>query len=186
MSPEFPMLLHLAQQATQLNLVMKYYKYRTTNNLEWLADILVNHRFYCSLPNLLNDPMEGLFHVNLKDQGLSTLQFSNENFKICSFSTDLTEILLWSHYAEEHKGIAIEFEPHKDLNEINYSDSLPTFTDKMLTAEEIHLTKLKRWAYEREYRYITKNMEEEFLYGKITKIIFGIRTPDSVKKIISV
>jgi hypothetical protein len=170
--------------------VMKYYKFRSLNNLQWIADILVENRLYCSPVANLNDPMEGLFHANLKDQGFSTLELTDSAARICAFSSVVDDILLWSHYADDHKGIAIGFVPDKEIEKVSYSDSLYTLGIQKEThehtvgARSCYLTKLRQWEYEQEFRYISFNRDEEFIYGKVTNVIFGIRTPSSVKQFI--
>jgi len=37
------------------------YKYRSLKNFQFIADLLVNNRFYAATFSELNDPMEGLF-----------------------------------------------------------------------------------------------------------------------------
>ncbi len=171
--------------------VMRYYKFRSLNNLPWIADILVENRLYCSLAENLNDPMEGLFHANLKDEGFSTLELSDCTARICAFSSVVDDILLWSHYADDHKGIAIGFVPEKEIEKVHYSDSLYTLgihkdmRERTVGARSCYLTKLEQWEYEQEFRYISFNQDEEFIYGKVTNVIFGIRTPSPVKKFIN-
>jgi hypothetical protein len=67
-------------------------------------------------------------------------------------------ILMWSHYADNHRGICLEFGKDNPLIEmarpVRYRDTYPEWTllrpgDGPL---ELVLTKSKDWAYEREFR----------------------------------
>ncbi|NRA81901.1 MAG: DUF2971 domain-containing protein [Pseudoalteromonas sp.] len=79
--------------------------------------------------------------------------------RICSFTCDQVNILFWSHYANSHTGICIEFdaqiEPISNAMKVHYSDKYPEFTfppsDKNIVG---FLTKSNDWAYESEYRSI--------------------------------
>ena len=41
---------------------------------------------------------------------IEIVEETNKNLRICSFSLNKSSLLLWSHYASEHKGIAIEYD----------------------------------------------------------------------------
>ncbi|RUO69004.1 DUF2971 domain-containing protein [Pseudidiomarina sediminum] len=160
----------------------EYYKLRTLEQFERIADILVNNRLFCSKLRDLNDPMEGFFHANIEGKGFSTLYVKGDPRRICSLSGSVQSIKLWSQYGDDHKGIAIRFEPETLPQKVTYSNQLYTLgKEEHLTNSEI-LTKLKEWEYEDEYRYISSN--DKFLFGSVTGIVFGIRTPDASKNLI--
>lgn len=101
------------------------------------------------------------------------IEESNQDIKICSFSANNDSLLLWSHYADEHKGICIEYDLTKDdkirpfLQPIVYSDKI----FKIGLLEELHLLrkigstliKSKDWEYESEWRYTPFRQGPEFL-----------------------
>ena len=123
------------------------YKYRSLENLEHVLDIILNERLYCSPYDKLNDPFEGLFmseiHGNFsqnvfsggifktdecKNIGETLLGFSKS--KICSLSSSINDVRLWSLYSDGLKGIVIEVEFDSKELEINlfqveYSEKLP-------------------------------------------------------------
>ena len=95
---------------------------------------------------------------------------------IISFSTDIFNILMWSHYAVRHKGSALELElDEKLLSRVNYSLIAPevvhTKTSRhdsyyQIAINSIIRTKAIDWAYEKEWRLILnyakdKNIQEE-------------------------
>lgn len=95
---------------------------------------------------------------------------------IISFSTDIFNILMWSHYAAKHTGFALELElNHKMLSRVNYSLIAPEVIHVegrcrdfyyQLAINSIIKTKALDWAYEKEWRLILdyskdKNIQEE-------------------------
>lgn len=97
-------------------------------------------------------------------------------FKICCLCTDYKNKLMWSHYADSHKGICIEYdfsEYHANKNQpmpVYYSKTRPKFPwhaaieSSLETQSEaiVHfmkalLTKDKTWSYENEWRLIMQS-----------------------------
>jgi len=180
---------------------MRLYKYRSLKNLEFVLDIILNERLHCTEYQNLNDPFEGLFFSIFYPQrvyrGLPSL-FSKikslksvqnlsiflSRTKICSLSSTLKEVRLWSHYADGHKGIAIEIDFPNELpyvHEVTYVDELREYGLTFLTSptsEEVLSFKTRHWEFEREYRII---QEEEFfsIAGRISGIYAGIRTSNN-------
>lgn len=88
------------------------------------------------------------------------------NTGIISFTTEDKNILMWSHYADSHKGMVIGFDashsffcnpkPYDSytgkLHEVDYSKERPH--DIMNNAKSLFTTKAEDWAYENEYRLI--------------------------------
>lgn len=91
---------------------------------------------------------------------------------ILSLTTKNDNLLMWAHYANEHKGFVIEFDRKNDflngdlnnqiyngLQKVNYSKERP---NKFLIETEWHevlLTKSEEWSYEKEFRII-KQLED--------------------------
>jgi len=106
------------------------FKFRSLN--KYLIDTLVKGTIYCARPIRLNDPFDCQVDIKKaaenaipllsgkKKQNLVKLSKSNGFFEniqksiksvgICSFSLVLEEPLLWSHYANEHKGLCLTYE----------------------------------------------------------------------------
>jgi endoglucanase Acf2 len=76
--------------------------------------------------------------------------------------------LMWSHYADHHKGICVGFHSDTDVfisaNKVVYADELPTVTTPVTLNrkfyDNVFLTKAKCWEYEQEWRVIKSNMKE--------------------------
>jgi hypothetical protein len=146
---------------------MKFYKYKSAENLWQIVDIFARGRLFCAKWDTLNDPLEGRYEVffNSKfpesDVLLEKLETRRNKYRIASFSSAPDNFLLWSHYADGHKGIAIEIEihpSHRDLFEVAYSPSASVFSNKAQIAKDVrHIfnCKTEEWSYEREFRIIT-------------------------------
>lgn len=178
---------------------MKFYKFKSLEKIEYASDIIKNERLYCTDFDKLNDPFEGLFFVIIRSGGFSSA-FSNdfdrlekeckkilESFKICSLSKELSDVRMWSFYANDHKGIAIEIDFtgfEKDIKEVRYLNELPKYNPD---PAEILTKKTNHWCYESEYRIIQKCTYYS-IKGRIKKIYLGQRISndhlEKLKKII--
>lgn len=96
---------------------------------------------------------------------------------------------MWSHYADGHKGICLQFERTdkrpflQRAQKIKYVDSLPRLDFFRLRdwINELLITKLKRWEYEDEWRII--EMSGPGIYqlpeGVLTGVILGCKISKS-------
>lgn len=146
---------------------MKLYKYKSLRDLWHVLDVVVNQRLYCAHWSELNDPLEGRYEICLGAKAakiermmMDRIEFARAELRIASLSAVPDNFLLWSHYADGHKGVAIEIEipqDHPDLMEVTYSPFSSVFTEKVQTKEDMrHLFngKSEEWSYEREYRVV--------------------------------
>jgi len=204
---------------------MILYKYRSLANLEYILDIILNQRLYCSTYPELNDPFEGLFVTTttitvadfLKNKmvfpmfvklpiKLEKVKEAKDLFggaidkvKICSLSSDLNDVRLWSYYADGHKGIVfeIDFSELETIYEVMYSEKLPSSSwwniPTILGQPSIHEVlsrKTKHWRFESEYRIIdkSKHLDEGKFFGikdRIKAIYLGNRTSDYHRKLLN-
>jgi hypothetical protein len=83
---------------------------------------------------------------------------------VYSLSTDPTNILMWSHYAESHSGVCLRFKGRKLFEQfltghwVTYEEERPKVqigaeTEASLL-RKILFTKAKPWAYEAEWRIV--------------------------------
>ncbi len=103
---------------------------------------------------------------------------------------------MWSHYADSHKGVCLEFgvrsEIYKEFNhfnsdpyKVNYPDNdyYPNFLYKnippVVSFWGQFLTKSKDWVEEEECRILSsKSGLRPFNKNSLHKIIFGLNTPE--------
>jgi len=168
---------------------MKLYKYKSLANLWHVLDIVLNQRLYCAHWSTLNDPLEGRYEIYLGSKSpkvestmIGRIEKARDGFRIASLSATPTNFLLWSHYADGHKGAAIEVDipdNYPDLTEVTYSPFSSVFSEKEQTREDMrHLFngKGEEWAYEEEYRIIT-DREYFDLPSKPSRLLLGPMVP---------
>ncbi|WCP69700.1 DUF2971 domain-containing protein [Vibrio tubiashii] len=128
-------------------------------------DSLTNQYFYLAGKEQLNDPIE---FPDL--EGIGPDKLVDENYRICSLSNNNNSMLMWSHYAQEHRGIMVEYWFGGELPEglgidkVRYSDDVQRNRQKeYYTFNQYVLTKNKEWAYEDEVRLFS-NLSNKFSY----------------------
>ena len=172
------------------------YKYRSTANWQFLEDIVVNSQLYAASFRDLNDPMEGLLYLFDKDVSIqyrSAVRGASGRLRVCSLCEKRNNSLLWSYYADGHKGIAIgvtvldQVSPRVDKpEEVKYDMTVDIDQNAAQTkspseiAKRVLSQKLQFWYHEREYRVFTtqRNVPVE-----LKEIVLGCRIsrPDANK-----
>jgi hypothetical protein len=204
-----------------------FFKYRAINKS--FLDSLVKSKLYFAPRNKLNDPFDSNVDISraankLIAQGIKTdlytkllkdnyeLDRFNKNVDplgICSFSLAANETLMWSHYAEDHKGVCLRYDfPETSLNnedgilsvlEVSYEPNAITnwLTDNIDLFDTDHkafiinllktllTSKAPPWAYEQEARIIrTITGLFEIPRETLTHVIFGLQTTDADETLI--
>ncbi len=204
-----------------------YFKFSTVN--KYLIDSLVKGALHFSRPSQLNDPFD--CQIDLKKSAMHAIsqlsgikceilkkiselegyfdeiQKRMEKVGICSFSLKLEEPLLWSHYADEHRGLCLTYQFPEDflidtsnriigVSQIEYginpltnwfiknvpekyeTDFEDHFTTELL--KKILIIKSKCWSYEDEARIIREE-EGAFPIPKnfLKQVCFGLKTSES-------
>lgn len=132
-----------------------------------------------------NEQIKKLKNQNINSKGVLALSKTNEN------------ILLWSHYAENHTGVAIKLNITKDLNffttpiNIEYTDKytpLNFLTEPLKSIEQTLSKKSIDWEYEKEFRIYKNTIGLQKINPEaITDVFFGIKTSkDDIQKIKSI
>jgi hypothetical protein len=87
----------------------------------------------------------------------------HERYRILCLSSKPDSVLMWSHYADKHRGLCLEFgtdnEEFSGAYKIEYCDKYPALnlTDDSLEHNLLALvTKSAIWSYEDEYRVIAE------------------------------
>ena len=165
------------------------YKYRSLTDFRRFVDIILRNRLYACSYDKLNDPMEGFFRYSGSSiDYIDELKKEKQRTVICSLSQTYKDGLMWSFYADEHKGCCIELEVtgKKDWRRIpvNYTVVSASVDDTMKSSllssmDYILSTKSLSWSNEQEIRYVkalNKNSRQT-LSIKIHRVILGIKTP---------
>ena len=134
----------------------------------WLETVLRSRKIFCSDPSKLNDPWDckPWFRSDphsVSPDGLSvSVQAEIAKRRIYCLSPNPANSLMWSHYAQNHQGICLEFHVGNRLflkaKPVNYEAKYPAIkTDELLTegtVEKALLTKDVCWDYEDEFRLL--------------------------------
>lgn len=181
--------------SNRFNILFKYSSFNINT-----IDSLANQYFYLPSKKQLNDPIE------LPDiEKITENSLIHKDYYICSFSNNENSMLMWSHYAEQHRGIMVEYWFGGELpnglgiGKVNYVDDKKRLKEKdSYIFNQFLLTKNKEWDYENEVRIFSflKNKVEftEYKYpnpdrskinAKIQSITLGLQFPDDKKKLIS-
>lgn len=115
-----------------------------------------------------------------------------KNKGVLSLAEQWDSPLMWSHYADEHKGICIEYDISSSIRgapqKVDYEGargiSTSTLIDWVLNDSEsakreienkYFYTKANQWKYEYEWRYVNDSQGSVFAPFNITGIYFGMR-----------
>jgi hypothetical protein len=114
-----------------------------------------------------------------------------------SFATDPRSLLMWSHYADSHKGVCLVFETAKDVDTfvhalpVQYSKNFPVVQFTTTVAHDLirkaFLTKAEEWKYEKERRIVEQKRAGQSLSYKpraLVALILGSKISTSDKEIV--
>lgn len=155
------------------------YKYRSLDNFKNFVDILLKNRLYAARYKDLNDPMEGQYYYQsgtLSHSVRNKILQEKGELRICSLSKVYNNELMWSHYTNGQRGVAIGVEIDRNkysVRPIQYngiaSIRQQDFSDQ--TSMEILSHKLEVWSYEQEERVFIR--DKHFIDVKVKTIITG-------------
>lgn len=146
---------------------------------------LVGMQFWFSAFHELNDPYELMIADCCVSQN-SRIRYEfrsgdNPNGVFC-LSDNPNNILMWQHYADEHKGIVVEFETEADtdffhqLLEVEYVQNPPVLNDSMAVKDLIKC-KSCEMKHEREWRVFGFRGLRNIKPQAIKSITYGHRFP---------
>jgi hypothetical protein len=196
---------------------LKIFKYQSINKNSLSG--LEQGKLWASKAIHFNDPFEFRLKRSSTPKGLKNLRKENSHLKdlkdeellniaileyekkisdmgVISFTESPQNILMWSHYAAEHKGICLEFTLNdgQALNDVaiykvSYERYYPEIDFENIWningLAKILLTKSEEWGSEKELRTIRMSGNELYDYPvPLSGIIFGLRTSESEKSMI--
>lgn len=158
---------------------------------------------------LFNAYVSGLEASTQSGMTSHTIMDTRRRCHVCCFSEHPDSILMWSHYADQHRGVALGFDVRKlmkwspnKLKKVVYSTRLPIVFDRttlprdMISGktrnidnlEVLILAKANIWSYEDEWRCIHKNKgnalgdctDIRFPREALSEVILGCKS-DSVR-----
>jgi hypothetical protein len=160
---------------------MILYKYRALEPFRFFVDILLNKRFFAARYSDLNDPMEGQYllmesgKINTEVQQI--LNSDKERLRICSLSRNPSIDLMWAHYANGDRGVAIgvRINSRYEVRPVEYIGPLclTPGVQNPFSARDILLRKNEAWAYEQETRVFT--LGPQFVEVELVEILCGTR-----------
>lgn len=188
------------------------YRFIRLKNVDRLQETFIESSLYFAKPSQFNDPFEfkpkrmtidgsdleeSLLrkyvdpNLNLFYQAVCT---ELDNFGVCSFSEKHDNVLMWSHYSENHSGACLGFDTKneffKTLQPVDYKSERHDIDLENWKKEDIvfkvMLRKLRSWCYEKEWRLIRKPGKElvPFSPDMLKSVIFGARCPETRIKLV--
>ncbi len=178
-----------------------FYKYQKIN--KYTLQNLVSDELWMSQVTSFNDPFEFKYHlVNYELITPQQEEFIKE-FLECGVTClaahpELTinpdqedvkyfpdNMLMWSHYSENHFGFCMGLRKKVLIYKVNYTDTFPIVDTNSNIPIEAQIfvamhTKQKCWEYENEYRALNLNIRNAGARCKdsfeLERIYFGLRT----------
>lgn len=161
------------------------YKYRSLDNFKYFVDIVLKNRLFAAKYKDLNDPMEGQYYYSKGelDQSIrNKLLRTKGDLRICSLSRIKDNQLMWSHYTNGHRGVAIGVrvtDLNSQIRSVIY-DGLALIRNQDFneqTAINILSHKLEVWNYEEEVRVFV--IGRQYVNIEIEEIITGVKMSNS-------
>lgn len=166
----------------------KLYKYYNLNS-SYVVDNLKKQEITFSSTIKLNDAYEGLCYVGnatgsdilfgeeYKKSKESIIKHEEKTWdkntinyrRVCCFTRDYKNELMWAHYSDSYKGICVEYD-YKDV--VNHSDKVSKIKYSFLkpkwdsndiegSRDTVLLHKSRKWKYEKEIRALLKITDED-------------------------
>ena len=167
--------------------------------------LLNNFELWFSHPYDFNDPFDCSKTSHIYLGAIDYTEILQEiRVRSFSISSNLNNMLLWAHYADGHRGIAVTVRPnYQKLREKHIAISpifyhlppIPTpYSGGIEIINDMFLKKDPIWEYEKEYRLITLSTylakghilrsDTTQPYFSIQNIIFGLKCPPDYRKLI--
>lgn len=178
------------------------YRYRPLGSVaQREVKALLEGYIFCPAFSAMNDPMEGTYRLSSRFAGNPKGQKSGpqvraalERMGIASLSEVHDHEPMWAHYADQFKGMCIQYSLNRLLKGLDkniaitrmmYSEKEPVLLDdKSDSSDRARLclsSKTVRWANEREWRiFIASQGQANYRdLNTVTKIFLGSRVSDA-------
>lgn len=117
-----------------------------------------------------------------------------KNFGILCLTSKRDNLLMWSHYADSHRGFCVGFDKYVlyeltggTLGKVQYEKAFPTagmFDDDAGSLIRLLITKSEDWFYEDEYRIVKVEAARTIKIlpeSAITEVVLGLNMPENIK-----
>jgi hypothetical protein len=162
--------------------IREYFNYRKHLGINKPEETADNIEYTIELYEQNPNEILGEFHENINKTAIA----------VSCFSKDQNNILMWSHYADGHRGLCLEFSPHEDTDffrptrfrPVKYSNECKADNYLRDTARTLHnmvCTKSTIWKYENEIRIMILNEKEglrPYNDRTLKSVTFGCRTTE--------
>jgi len=186
------------------------YMYKYTSINRFLFETLIRGELWFTPPANFNDPFDSSLPINIalesykaiegwetnpeiinESKALRPMKFLKElevlrsQMGVSCFSTVPDNLIMWSHYADHHKGIILKFDVAElqkyfyniqyvtysnQIDPVDYDRPASDIIDQLLTRKSLH------WESENEIRIIMKKAgSSKFPKTALKEIIFGLR-----------
>jgi hypothetical protein len=133
--------------------------------------------------------------------GLRAVQLArkaiDEEYGILCLSANPTSLLMWGHYASDHRGYAIGFDSNHKwfraydeetavgcIHPVQYSPDRPAAASDQLTYLDYLFKKSIEWSYEREWRIVRPLQDGEILPDTNPPVVLFQFPIDSVRRVV--
>ena len=125
-----------------------------------------------------------LGYINGKDLLKQTTDEILNTFSYYCMAKEPDNILMWSHYADSHKGVCFKYDLQQDLDTflitvpVDYETEYPDFDTLNGNPASIITRQSTNWKYEQEHRAIKVNAHglNKVKKEALVEIVFGCRT----------
>jgi hypothetical protein len=149
---------------------------------------VAKEQFLSSLP--VSNPLEA--HTHMCEAHEVAVR---ERLGVYCLSARMDSPLMWSHYADAHRGVCIGFDsnswPFAIAQSVSYSEErMPVNPFRLPPDEALARSVLQKsadWTYEEEWRVVVPNgagRTEAFEDGAVTSVIFGARFPVEQEEVV--
>lgn len=194
---------------------MPFYRYQPINKLT--LSNLTKRKNWVADPSTFNDPFEFRIQDNITLNKDGSVQLLNDKlnkvrdeiikqtkeFGVVSYTTNESDTLMWSHYADNHRGMCLVFDIPNPLSVgmhmVKYFEGIPEMDfdvkDGKLKKEKVReiikliiSSKSDKWKPENEFRQVfTYNNRHADYPGPLKEIIFGCQSSkDDIEMVISI
>lgn len=192
-------------------------------SLNYVINPIKTSHYYLPTRDRLNDPTEGVFNNQIQSELLGFMQgvpglgerqelaepiFEHaralstaiDSSGIFSLTHNHTDELMWAHYADSHRGIAIEYDldlltrftprAHLHTFDVEYEKKPPKLGLRDINNSKVLQVMLgyksPRWAYEEEFRVLVDNINGQIPhdYRAVKSITFGLNFPIEKRQVI--